>query len=504
MKKAFWPIVLSLLFAILIGYFLPQYVKQDNTILSQYKNETSLVSQEILSYSDSEKTYTKIYVSGSFIGVISDMDYINSLIDKKYSEFEEIFPNTSLGLVSDVYTVKEKSFAVFEDKDDQIMNYLVTHNLLGIKTTCVEFYTTEGIYDYIYVKDYEDYQKARDQFLLNFISEDSLLKLRNNQTIASPSELGSVDIGLSVLEKAQISNSIVSPDLIFTSVNDIYDYFCYGRNKEREYYVVKEGDTLQGVGYYFGDMSPKQIAMINPTILHSENQVVTPGMELNVTYYTSPITINVTTQRLSQEAIIPEAPEYVEDETLEAGKYEVLVEEETGIKNVLYNELWVNGVLQEGEKQSETVIKLAKRGKIAVGTKQVLMIGTGNFIFPVDNPHITCHYGCYLNHTGTDMVNRYERYGNIYAADSGVVTEVGYRYDMGYYCYIDHQNGFVTIYMHQNTMPKVNEGDNVTRGQLIGQVGNTGRSDGAHLHFTIEKNGTRVNACYYLPCALAN
>lgn len=503
MKKIILPVLLSLVLALGISYFLPLYLNNDNKIDTQTINEVSLVKQEILSYSNTEKQYAKIYSKGKLIGVITDLDYINSLIAQKYKEYENEYPNTSLGLSEDVYLSYEKTYAEFENVDDKIMNYLVKNELLGIKTTSIEFYTDEGVYDIIYVKDIEDYRAARDQFLLNFISADSLNKLRNNQTISSPNELGSIDIGLSVLEKVVQKESVVSPSEIFTSSSQIYNYFCYGRNTDREYYTVKEGDTLQGVGYYFGDMSPKQIAMINPDTLQSENQVVIPGMELNVTYYTSPITVTVTTERLSQEAITPESPEYIEDDSIEAGKFIILEEEESGIKNVLYKEKWVNGILEEGVKESETIIKLSKRGKIAVGTKQVMMIGTGNFIFPVDNPYITCQFGCYLNHTGTDMVNRYERYGQIYAADSGIVTDVGYKHDMGYYCYIDHQNGFVTIYMHQNTMPYVSVGDNVSRGTVIGQVGNTGRSDGAHLHFTIEANGTRVNPCLYLPCSLA-
>ena len=195
-------------------------------------------------------------------------------------------------------------------------------------------------------------------------------------------------------------------------------------------------------------------------------------------------------------------PEYVEDNSLEIGKYEVRVQEESGIKNVLYEETWINGVLESGKALSENVIKQPKRGVIAVGTKQVVMIGTGNYIWPVDNPRITCHFGCYPGHTGTDIVNRYEKYAAIYAVDSGVVDGIGYRWDMGNFCIINHQNGVRTFYMHLNVPAYVEVGQNVGRGQIIGQMGNTGSSEGVHLHLTFEVNGTRVNACYYLPCDL--
>ncbi|MBR4422407.1 MAG: peptidoglycan DD-metalloendopeptidase family protein, partial [Erysipelotrichaceae bacterium] len=303
-------------------------------------------------------------------------------------------------------------------------------------------------------------------------------------------------------ENINTREAIVSPDEIYTSEEAIYNFLCYGHNTDREYYTVREGDTLQGVGNYFGDMSAKQIMMLNPDVLYSENQVIVPGMQLNVTYYTSPITIEVTRERLSQQFIVPETPEYIEDENLEQGKYEIRVQEETGIKNVLYEEKWTNGVLETGELLSETVIKQPKRGVIAVGTKQVIMIGTGNYIWPVDNPHIVCHWGCYLGHTGTDFVNRYEKYAPIYAVDSGVVDQTGYKDDMGYYIIINHQNGVRTMYMHFNKPAYFSAGDNVHRGDVIGQMGSTGRSTGVHLHLTFEVNGIRVNACYYLPCSI--
>ena len=501
MKKYWYLIPLSLILSIAIVFGLPM-LRKSNVIEANIENETSLVHQEILSYDQNEKTYNKIYNKGKLIGVITDKAYLDSLIFDKYKDYEEEFPNTQLGLGEDVYVVEEKSYANFANVDDQIMDYLVENDLLGVKTTAVEFSTEEGVYEIIYVKSYDDFAKALEQFYSNFVSDETIQKLARGEAIESPSELGSVETNVVLKETISTKEAVVSPSSIFTSPDEIYRFLCYGHNEEREYYTVREGDTLQGVGYYFGDMSPRQIMMLNPDILHNENQVITPGMQLNVTYYTSPLTIEVTKENLSQQLIVPEVPEYIEDEELEVGIYEVRVQEESGIKNVLYEEKWINGVLESGELLSENIIKQPKRGVIAVGTKQVYLVGTGNYIWPVDNPSITCHWGCYFGHTGTDIVNRYEKYCPVYAVDSGTVDSVGWAWDMGNYCIINHNNGVRTMYMHLNVPAYVEVGQNVTRGQTIGQMGNTGYSDGVHLHITFEVNGTRVNACNYLQCSL--
>ena len=501
MKKTI-VIVVSLVLAILITFGLSYSETIISAIDANINNNNSLVSQEIISYGKQEKLYNKLYANGQLVAVVSDLDYLNGLIKDKYKDYESIYPDTSLGLVDDCFITQEKSFIEFENVDDQIMNYLVVNKLLGIKTTAIEFSTSSGVYDMIYVKNVDDFYAARDRFLLNFISSDTLKKISNGEQISSPIELGTVEKSINLLETITTKDVIVNPDEIYSDPSSIYNYLCYGRNTNREYYTVKEGDTLQGVGYYFGDMSPKQIVMLNPDQLSSEDQVVTPGMELNVTYYTSPISVQVVKENLSQTFITPETPEYVEDESLEEGKTRIITQEELGIKNQLYKETWINGVLQDGELLSENVIKQPIRGKIAVGTMIVNMIGTGNYVWPVDNPSITCHYGCYLNHTGTDFVNKYDKYGPVYAVDSGVVDTVGYLDDMGNYCIINHQNGIRTFYMHLYSTAYVREGENVSRGEIIGQIGNTGRSEGAHLHLTFEVNSTRVNACNYLPCNL--
>ena len=115
------------------------------------------------------------------------------MVADKYKDYEDRFPNTTLGLSNNVCIVEEKTFANFENVDDDIMAYLNNHNLLGVKTTAVEFSTANGTYDIIYVKNIDDFYEARDKFLLNFISEDTLKKLRNKEQIDTPTELGTVE-----------------------------------------------------------------------------------------------------------------------------------------------------------------------------------------------------------------------------------------------------------------------------------------------------------------------
>lgn len=104
------------------------------------------------------------------------------------------------------------------------------------------------------------------------------------------------------------------------------------------------------------------------------------------------------------------------------------------------------------------------------------------------------------NHTGTDIPA--PNGTPIYAAQSGVVTTVNanrYASSYGYYCIINHGNGYATLYAHQNQVPIVKEGQTVQKGQVIGYVGSTGRSTGYHLHFELRVNGVRGDVLRLYP-----
>lgn len=95
-------------------------------------------------------------------------------------------------------------------------------------------------------------------------------------------------------------------------------------------------------------------------------------------------------------------------------------------------------------------------------------------------------------HTGVDWANRSGT--PILAAGDGVVIKAAWSSGYGRRIEIQHANGYVTTYSHQSAFARgIQEGVRVRQGQVIGYVGNTGLSTGAHLHYEVLVNGHFVN-----------
>ncbi len=93
-------------------------------------------------------------------------------------------------------------------------------------------------------------------------------------------------------------------------------------------------------------------------------------------------------------------------------------------------------------------------------------------------------------HTGLDFAGNFG--DDVIATGAGIVSWAGNRYGYGDMVEIDHINGIKTRYAH-NQLIHVAVGDLVTKGQIIAQMGSSGRSTGAHVHYEVLKNGHQVN-----------
>ena len=117
----------------------------------------------------------------------------------------------------------------------------------------------------------------------------------------------------------------------------------------------------------------------------------------------------------------------------------------------------------------------------------------------IDEPKVSCDYGCYMGHEEIDLVCATGKNGYVYAWADGVVTETGFNEIDGYYLIMKHSGGLESGYTHLQELPVLSAGQNVTGGMVIGHIGKSGKSTGEHLGFFIRKDGVKVDPNDFLP-----
>ncbi|SFD19914.1 M23 family metallopeptidase [Clostridium uliginosum] len=197
-----------------------------------------------------------------------------------------------------------------------------------------------------------------------------------------------------------------------------------------------------------------------------------------------------------KEVIIDPKTKIQLDESMYIGENKV-IEGEAGSKNVIAEVVYCNGTKTREKIISENIIKQAKDRLEYRGVKTPI----GNNIAFLERPTrgggITSKFGARWgrNHNGIDIA------GNIgepvTAAYNGVIEEAGWVNGYGNMIMIKHEDSIDTIYGHLSTI-KVNKGQQVQKGDIIGEVGNTGRSTGPHLHFELRSKGSPINPESYI------
>ncbi len=271
-----------------------------------------------------------------------------------------------------------------------------------------------------------------------------------------------------------------------------------------EKYTVLAGDTIFGIAERFG-LQPETVLWANYYILLDNPHALMPGQELNImpvdgtyhewqpgeglngisTYYgvTPEDIINYPENNLDPATIgdftTPNIP---------AGTWLVIP---NGRREFIS---WSAplGVTRENP-ASARVLGPGACGPISGGA-----VGYGAFIWPSNNHHLSgFDYAPNANHWGIDIAGN-EGEG-VYATDAGVVVYAGWNnYGYGNMIMVDHGNNFQSLYAHMSAF-NVNCGQSVGQGDVIGAIGNTGRSSGSHLHFEIRAISSFVNPWDVLP-----
>jgi len=273
------------------------------------------------------------------------------------------------------------------------------------------------------------------------------------------------------------------------------------RRSEDEY-IVKGGDTLSSIAANYEGLSVESILWANDM---DENSYIKPGDKLLI-----PRSNGVLVTVKSGDTIYSLAKEYSASDQAIADANWLDYPFDLTVGQQLF--------IPDGKKPTPVTTTYAATPSFYVGNQYRALSSSsvgdpnvGKFLtWPVAGGigMISQYFSSY--HTGMDIASN--ALPNIVAAGSGTVIfagcnescpPMGNTYGGSGYAWsiqIDHGNGYTTWYAHLKNI-YVRSGQVVSRGEVIGQMGSTGRSTGPHVHFEVRRGaayGTQVNPLLYL------
>lgn len=251
-------------------------------------------------------------------------------------------------------------------------------------------------------------------------------------------------------------------------------------------YEVQNGDTISSIAEKF-DISQDTVLWANDM---DEKSKIKPGQKLKIL----PVTGVLHTVKKG-ETIYSISKKYgLEGEAAAQGvvnyPFNTFMNDETFALAVGQTLVVPDGIMPEKKPVETPPSYFASKLTPDAGS----VSATGGFVWPASGG-ISQAYKWY--HKAIDIANRGG--GSILAADAGRVVQAGWLDNSGYgiRVMVDHGNGFHTLYAHMSRV-RVEVGQSVNRGDVIGDMGSTGRSTGTHLHFEIRRGGVLENPLNFL------
>lgn len=435
----------------------------------------------VVSYANSMTYALRLSVNGDFMGYVTDESVFNDAEKIVQQRITYLDSNTEMFTFDSSYEVEMVGYG------STLTKYQLADKMLSSVDAEISFaygmYIGNSFYGALESKD------RVEQTLESLLD---VYREGGEETVAFESKI-TYEPGLYLTE------SIVSEDSIIKLITT--------KKTVAAYYTVVEGDSPLGVLSKL-DMTEEELAKLNPDFsLESFLQI---GDKLLITQEEPFLAVTVTRRETYEEKTDYET-EYVDDPTHYQGSSTITRDGEKGVERVTADVSYVNGVETKRKVLNRVTVSEPVSEIIALGTKEIPSGVTaqipqnrpvGQFIWPVggsDGGQISemmYGYGGYYNHGGIDIVAPYGT--PIFAAESGTVILAQWYYGYGNCVMIQHDSGIVTVYGHASYL-HVYQGQRVTAGELIADVGSTGQSTANHCHFEVRINGVQMNPINYLP-----
>ena len=307
------------------------------------------------------------------------------------------------------------------------------------------------------------------------------------------------DRPISYIYGLYLTDSFVTEDEIIRQLTS--------KRQEAAYYTVVDDDSPSLVCEKL-DMTYEELERLNPGF--GEDTELHTGDRIQTTQEVPYLTIIVTREEHYNEPI-PYPTEYVNDDMLYAGNRRPQTEGVDGERYVVANVSYINGVEISRRVLSRTTVQQPVTEVIAIGTKprpadaaDATDFEYGKMLWPVGGydgggiSEMVWWRGGYLYHDGVDITTAIGT--PVYAADNGVVVDMGYGWNggRGNYIIIQHDSSFRSYYYHNSDLYTY-VGQQVIAGDLISLVGMTGQTTGPHLHFGLTLGDEWLDPLEYLP-----
>lgn len=327
------------------------------------------------------------------------------------------------------------------------------------------------------------------QFSLRNLPEDGLFAAVQEQSLATQGQ--GIPVGSSASEAADAFQRAVIP---FTNpqaqpVNppaaevvapvQSASSGLITRREQIETYSVRSGDTVLGIAASF-NLQPETIQWANPELeanpdmLRIGDRLVILPVDgvLHVVQPGDTLSTIAAKYKVTTEAIVSLQLNHLSDSSTPISVGQQLIIPGGNKPYIAKQVLAYNGPMPDSASR---------------GTGALVWPTSGTITQPYWNGHRAIDVGAW---TGTSVT----------ASDSGYViaARTGWNSGYGTMVMIDHGGGYVTLYAHLNSV-FVRQGENVSKGQQIGTVGNTGNSTGPHLHFEVRYQGVPRNPFNFLP-----